>query len=240
MPGLREALDRSVGDARDEEDRQDRGDLPWGADAGLHQPPVMDHSGDGRDVDEAVEALPRLASHSAQDRGRRGDSQREQDEPCEEADLDEAALENIVPDGRPDELPLLKECAGVAGAEAFEGSGEVVSREEEGVGCEMQRRVEEGVEADETTEADEPRESRREAAQGRDGEGGEEGPEPPVAGEVGDEGDGVGIELKRARGVEVDEPCGGRKEEKVRGDLEKKYGAFRHLQGVTVAISNNA
>lgn len=59
-------------------------------------------------------------------------------------------------DGGPDLLPLGEEFAGMAAAEAGECGGEIVAGEEEDVGSEVERRVEEGVETDEPTETDEP------------------------------------------------------------------------------------
>jgi hypothetical protein len=78
-----------------------------------------------------------------------------EDEPGEEADLDEAALEDVVNHAGPDDLPLGDEFAGMAGAETGEGGGDVVAGEEEDVGREMEGCVEEGVEAKEAAEADE-------------------------------------------------------------------------------------
>ena len=100
-----EAFDQGVGDAGEEQDGEDCGVLPGEADAGFDQPPVVDAAGDGGDVDEAVEALPVLAAHGAHDEGRRGAGEGEQDDPGEEADLDEAALVEVVPHGGPDGLP---------------------------------------------------------------------------------------------------------------------------------------
>ena len=105
----------------------------------------------------------------------------------------------------PDDLPLLNNCAGVACADGGEDHGEVVAGEEEDVGCEMEGRVEEGVEADEAAEANEEGDLRREAAQRRDGQAGQQCVDGPVASEVGDVVDGVGVECERAGGIEVNE-----------------------------------
>ena len=66
----------------------------------------MDDGGDGGDVDEAVETLPVLASHGAHDDGRGGAGESQQNDPGEEADLDEPALAQVVEDAGPDEFPL--------------------------------------------------------------------------------------------------------------------------------------
>jgi len=84
-----------------------------------------------------------------------GDGEGEEDKPREEADLDEAAFEDVVDHARPDDPPLGDEFAGMAGAEADEGGGDVVAGEEEDVGGKMEGRVEEGVEAEHAAEADE-------------------------------------------------------------------------------------
>ncbi len=131
--------------------------------------------------------------------------------PGEEADLDEAALAEVVPDGGPDALGLGEESCRVAAAGGGEGGGEVVSGEEEDVGGEVEGRVEEGVEADEAAEADEPAEARGEAADGGDGEVAEKDPEGPVAGEVGDEADGIGVEREVAGAEELEEVRKGRR-----------------------------
>lgn len=94
----------------------------------------------------------------------------------------------------------------MAGAEAGDGGRHVVAGEEEDVGGEVERRVEEGIEPDEAAEADEEGDARREAADGGDGERGEESVDGPVAGEVGDVVDRVGVECEDAGVVEVEEP----------------------------------
>lgn len=66
----------------------------------------MDDTGDSGDVDEAVETLPVFAAHGSHDEGWRGAREGEQEEPCEEAYLDEAALEDVFDHAGPDELPL--------------------------------------------------------------------------------------------------------------------------------------
>ena len=64
----------------------------------------MDDSGDGGYVDEAVEALPVFVADGAHDDGRRGAGESEEDDPGEETDLDEAALENVVDRAGPDDF----------------------------------------------------------------------------------------------------------------------------------------
>ena len=61
-------------------------------------------------------------------------------------------------DGGPDELPLVGDDGEMAGLEACPGGGDVVAGEEEDVGCQVERRVEEGIEAEQAAEADEVRE----------------------------------------------------------------------------------
>src|SRR5271170_1487289 len=127
------SFEENVNDSREEQNRQHGGDLPRGVVAALDHPPVVDDAADGGNVDEAVDALPVFAAHGSQDEGRRGNGQGEKDEPREEADLDEAALERVVDHAGPDELPLCDDFAGMAGAQAGEGGDDVVSREEEDV-----------------------------------------------------------------------------------------------------------
>ena len=160
----------------------------------------MDDCGDGCNVDEAVKAAPVLASHGSHDKGRRGDGEQEEDEPCEESHLNKAAFAEIVEDRGPDLLPLGDEFAGMAGAEAMERSGQIVAREKEDVGGEMQGGVEESVEANEAAEADKPGDLWREAADRGDGEAGQKHVERPVAGEVRDVVDGVSLQGERTRG----------------------------------------
>ena len=114
----------------------------------------------------------------------------------------------------------------MAGAEAGEGGGDVVAGEEEDVGGEVERRVEEGVEADEAAEADEEAEAGSEAADGRDGERGQEDVERPVAGEVGDVVDGVGVGGEAARGEEVEEPCDGARQRRWSRTLRRMMARF--------------
>src|SRR6266700_2029021 len=128
--GISDTFDEDVGDPGEEEDGEDDGVERGGVVAFLDEPPVVDDSGDGGDVDEAVEALPVFPSHGAQDEGWRGDGEGEEEEPGEESDLDEAALEDVVYHARPDDLPLRDEFAGMAGAEAGEGGGDVITGEE--------------------------------------------------------------------------------------------------------------
>ena len=116
----------------------------------------------------------------------------------------------------------------MAGFDGGEGGGDVVSAEEEDVGGEVERGVEEGVEADEAAEADEEAELRREAAEWRDGQGAEEGPDRPVAGEVGDVVDGVGLLGEGAVAEELQQVGEGREEREVDDELEGDDGALGH------------
>ena len=63
-------FDGGVGDAGQEEEGEDGGGFPGGADAGFDQPPEVDDRGDGGYVDETVETLPVFASHGSHDEGR--------------------------------------------------------------------------------------------------------------------------------------------------------------------------
>ena len=87
--------------------------------------------------------------------GRRGAGECQQDEPGEKSHLDKAPFDEVVPHPGPDQLPLGDQFSGMAGFEPRQGGHYVVSAEEEDVGGEVERGVEEGVESDETTEADE-------------------------------------------------------------------------------------
>ena len=70
MGWFAEAFEGGVGEAGEEEDGQDSGVLPGGADAGFDEPPEVDYGGSGGYVDEAVEALPVLATYRSHDEGR--------------------------------------------------------------------------------------------------------------------------------------------------------------------------
>ncbi len=115
----------------------------------------MDDGGDCGDVDEAMETPPGFAAHGPENELGRSGGKEEEEEPGEEAYLDEAALSEIFPDGGPDELELGEELGGVAVAGGGEGGGEVVAGEEEEVGEEVEGSVKEGVQADHAAEADE-------------------------------------------------------------------------------------
>ena len=158
---LRAILHRGIDESGGEQEGENGGDLPGGADARFNKPPEVDAGGDRSDVDQAVETLPVLAADGSHDGGGRGDGQSEQDEPSEETYLDEATFAEVVPDGGPDLLPLSDQLTGVAHFEGGEGGRQVVATEEEDVGGEVQRCVEEGVEADEATEADQEGDLRR-------------------------------------------------------------------------------
>ena len=64
------ALDEDVRYAGEEEDGQDGGVECGGVVALLDEPPVVDDSGDGGDVDEAVETLPVFSAHGTEDEDR--------------------------------------------------------------------------------------------------------------------------------------------------------------------------
>ncbi len=227
--GFAQAFVSAICDTGEKEDREDGSVLPWRSDSGFDEPPVVADGEDACGVNEAVEALPVFAADGSHDEGGRCDGKGEEDEPGEETDLDEAALEDVVPDGGPDVFPFGDDDAGVTFADAGEDGWEIVTGEEEDVGGEVKRCVEEGVETDEPTEADEPRDSRREAADRRDGEAGEKYPECPIAGEVRDVVDGVRIEGECARGIEVQEREEGQQAEDVNDGFEKDDGALRHV-----------
>lgn len=150
---------RGIDDAHQKENAENGGYLPWSANASFDEPPVVDYSGDRGHVDEAMETLPGLASHGPHDEGGRGSSEREEDDPGEEADLNEAALADVVQDGGPDLFPLVDGYGWVPGADAAQDGGEIIAGEEEDVRREMQRGVKEGIKADETTEANKPRDT---------------------------------------------------------------------------------
>jgi len=166
----------------------------------------VDDRGSDSDVDEAVEALPGFAAHGSQDEGRAGKGESEQDDPGKEADLDEATLSEIVPDGGPDEMPLGEELSGMAGGGGVEGAGEVVAGEEKDVRGEVEGGVEEGVEADQAAEAHKEPKTRGEAAQGCDGERAEQNPERPISGEVSYVVNWVGVEGEVAVAEDVQQP----------------------------------
>src|SRR5258707_330617 len=63
------AFDEDVRDSGEEEDGQDDGVERGGVVAFLDEPPVVDDSGDGGDVDEAVETLPVFSAHGTQNEG---------------------------------------------------------------------------------------------------------------------------------------------------------------------------
>src|SRR3984893_4885853 len=188
----------------------------------------MDPGSDFSDVDQAVETLPVLAADGSHDGGGRGDGQSEQDKPGEETYLDEATFAEVVQDGGPDLLPLIDQLTGVAHFEGGEGGGQVVAAEEEDVGGEMQRCVEEGVEADKATEADQEGDLRREAAKRGDGKRGEQDVESPVSGEVGDVVNGVGVQDERAVANDLQQIREGRQQGDVQQSFDDEDGALGH------------
>ena len=222
------SLQGGVGEASGEQDDEDSADAPGGAVTGLDQPPEVDDGGKGGDIDEAMEALPGLAAHRAQDDRGAGEGEGEEDEPGEKADLNEAALLEIVPDGGPDEMPLGEEIAGVTGGGGVERSGQIEAGEEEDVGGEVEGGVEEGVETDESAKADQETKARGEAADGGDGERAEQDPERPVAGEVGDVVDRIGVEGERTVLEDEEQVEEGRKETEVEGGFESEDGWLGH------------
>src|ERR1700730_10312288 len=177
----------------------------------------MDPGSDFSDVDQAVETLPVLAADGSHDGGGRGDGQSEQDKPGEETYLDEATFAEVVQDGGPDLLPLIDQLTGVAHFEGGEGGGQVVAAEEEDVGGEMQRCVEEGVEADKATEADQEGDLRREAAKRGDGKRGEQ--------EV---VNGVGVQDERAVAKDLQQIREGRQQGDVQQSFDDEDGALGH------------
>ena len=226
--GFSAILQHGVADAGKKKGREDSCVLPRGADAGFDQPPEVDDRRYGCNVDEAVETLPVLASHGSQHERRRRDGEEEEKEPGEDANLNEAALQQVVEDGGPDLFPLGDEFVGMTDAEARDRHREIVAGEEEDVGGEVERRIEKSVEADQTPEADEPRDLRGEAADGRDGEAGEENVESPIAGEVRDVIDGVGVKGERAREVEAQQPRERREAQEMDKDFEGEDGTLGH------------
>ena len=222
------ALPESVDDASEQKHGQNGGVFPWGTDAGFDQPPEMDDACDGSDVDQTMQALPVFASHGPHDKGRRGGREQKQNEPGQKAHLDEAALEQVVDDGWPDDLPLRDDLAGMTGADTAEGCCDVVAGEEEDVGGEVERRVEEGVEADQATEADEKADARGETAQRGDGQRGQKDVERPVAGEVGDVVDRIGVELERAVAIKMQQVEEGGEAQEMQQELEGDDRSFRH------------
>ena len=197
-------------------------------DARFDEPPEVDDGREGGEVDEAVEALPVFSTHQAEDGGGTGEGEGEEDDPGEEADLDEAALFEVVEYGGPDGSPLREDLAGMAVAGGRERGGDVVAGEEEDVGGQVEGGVEEGVEAEEAAEADEPGDAGGEAAEGGDGEREEEDPEGPVAGEVGDVVDGVRVEGEGAVAIDEQEMGEGGEQEEVGERLDEEDGALRH------------
>src|ERR1700733_10540928 len=141
---------------------EDYCDLERVADSLLDSPPVVDGSGDGRDVGEAVEAVPVPASELADGPGGGGQRQRDHQRPGGEPGHDEAALADVVDHG-----------------------GEAESGVERDVGHEVQAAVEEGPEAEHAAEADDPGQPGDEAADGRDGQRRHEQAEGSLAGEEG-------------------------------------------------------
>jgi len=180
----------------------------------------MNYAGDGSEIDEAVKALPVFASHGSHDEGRRGASQREQKGPREKADLNKAAVEDVVDHAGQDEPELRNDYSRVAGAEARECSLDVVTREEEDEDREMECRIEEGVETDKAAETDQKSEVGGETANGGDGERGEQNVYRPVAGVVGNIVDRVGVGFEAARREEVYQPCQRGEAEKVGQDFQ--------------------
>lgn len=186
----------------------------------------MKHGCGARNVNQAVQTLPVLASHGTHDKSRRSNGKRKQDDPSGKAYLDEATLEDVIPDGGPDRLPFIDGDTGMSGANAHEYGRKIIAGEEEDIGRQMQRCVKERVKADEPAKADKPGDSRRDAAQRSNRQGNEKYPESPVSREVGDVGDGIGIKLERPGGVKVDEPEKWRDTHEMRECFKDQDGAF--------------
>ena len=229
----RSSLEGGVGETRGEQKQEDSGDAPGSTIADLDQPPEVDDGGDGGDVDEAMKTLPGLAAHGTQHGGRAGEGEREQDEPGEEADLDEATLLQIVPDAGPDQTPLCEELAGMTGGGGVKRARQVVAGEEKDVGGEVEGGVEEGVEADKAAEADEEAETGGETAGGRDAERAEQDPERPVAGEMGDVVDGIGIEGERSVFCDEEQVKKGRNEAEMEDGFKDEDGLLGHRRART-------
>jgi hypothetical protein len=63
------AFDEDICDAGEEQDGQDERVEGGGVVAFFDEPPVVDDSGDGGNVDEAVKSLPAFSAHGAEDEG---------------------------------------------------------------------------------------------------------------------------------------------------------------------------
>src|SRR5690242_17190321 len=88
-------------------------------------------------------------------------------------------------------------------AYAVKGVDDVVSGEEEHIGCQMQSCIEKGVKTEHPPKAHEKPNARREPTQGSDGESCKQKIECPVAGEMGNVIDRIGIQRKRSVAIEM-------------------------------------
>jgi len=123
----------------EQQDRERDGEVHRAEDAGFDLPPVVDDSGDCSEIDELVQAVPLLAAEFAD--GPRGGCSRERNQKRVggESGDDEAALRDVGLEDVPIEVEV-----------------------EDKVCCEVNTRIEEGEEAEETAELDDAGESRRE------------------------------------------------------------------------------
>jgi hypothetical protein len=194
----------------EEECGHDQGDPDGGEDAGFYLPPVMQDSQADSDVDEFVKPVPALAAETAYPAGGGGERQRNEQQPCGNADGDEFSLGDVLE----------------------HGTGIEVSVEAD-VGEEVDGGVEEGEESEETAEFDEPAQRREELAQGRDGERDYQQVQGGVAGGELDVPGGVGAE------VVGDSSIGQDRQRVEAGDpgerLEDDEGRFVHGLGEVAA-----
>src|SRR5216684_3014813 len=138
------------------------------ANVGFYQPIVVDHAGDGADVDGAVQHLPALAAETTNPTGSGSKRQRNQQDKSEEADGDERALGDIFP---------------------HRGKIEGLFRPE--IGEEVQASVKKSEKAKHAAEADQIRLIEK-FAERSDGQGADEKAQDPITGRVLKKFDGIG------------------------------------------------
>src|SRR5690348_14945613 len=88
-------------------------------------------------------------------------------------------------------------------AYAVKGANDVVSGEEEDIGCQMESCIEKSVETEHPAKAHEKPNARREPTQGSDRESRKQKIESPVASEMGNVVDRIGIKRKRSVAIEM-------------------------------------